>query len=1098
MRSKHTYLSLLILFSMIMQAFNNQVSAQDVPGCYTSHVDPDDSLSQPPLTTRPPLSTTCSRNSEQFGVFEQPLSYLTAPDFNPNNPLAIEKKVKLRFVVIEANPLGPNKENFRPADMAKLGLFVDYLNEWSANLEPLNKPSPYCGLCDDIDDQQIRFELTDVEFVTSATNYHGIGNNLFLPFGKYTDTILNVYLIPTPNYYDLDTFPGGSYTGERIYRPGGWADAIGGIATVPYYVSHHHIAMMNTFLSAHSESTYRQPWHTFDYFLKGEALRLLHEFNHAMGLRHLIGVGSETCNFADPNYLWDVFLGGSITCPTNTLAGQDPYDPATNHTNNIMDYRQFANMTPLQVGRNHRSAYIGTFKDYVYPTQPANTRPYLITYDQTWDSPTRMYQDVIVKSGNTLTITCDVQMPYDGRILVEKGAKLIVDGGILRSYHKKARWRGIDMEGDRDASALQINQAYVELKNGAIIEQAESGIRNFTWDNGAEGGGIIKATNSHFYNCWRGIELNDYEKFVANVNINGCNFTIDDLSGAVFGTPFESQITSWAVKRGVKVQNCTFKIELDQDAYPQKQRRGGIQTSKTGMFIYNNTFDGFSRGIYATDYAGSADRPVSIYNNVFEKNTQSIFVAATAYSNIRGNQISKIFRFEPGGPAGYTDKAGTGVGVFLDNTWGSYVGCNNSIDGTPSDDGVIDPIIGVLAHNTSSMGATIIDNNIEHADVGVQTQEHGHNLNITCNNFEENDVALLVNPKSPQSAYFLKNQGTGCGPTNLRAGNMFNVLSNGRDIWTYLTNQWSYYAFFSIPRDEEVAYNTWGNLVNNTCGFGSAASDPNSQCGKWWNCAFQIPPEMIATERSNLRDLALNGLKYEAAGQALIGSLIQAYSDADDDAGLIDFLEAQGDDNAYRLLIPLYIENARYSDIDTPIIRMSISNTEKDAYRDYYAILIDLKQSGRRPGQLTGGEYSTIETLAGDDLEVSALAKALLEQGYGVEWDHKVEVEDPLPISFKSPKIALRSGKESRLYEAAPNPAGTQTTVRAYVDESDVDGQPQLVVRDLTGKLIASFTLQTGDVDTKIHTAELQPGMYFYSLVIHGKVKETRKLSVVH
>jgi parallel beta-helix repeat protein len=1086
------------------------VNAQDPHRfvCYT--VDTTDGIDTisgpPPIMTQPPPNTTCNKNSGDYQNFYRwPANYIPDDESAYGNPLGIEKKVKYRFVVVEANPTGPVKQNFRPGDEHWLYFLDSCMNHASSNLAPLSKPTSTCLPCH-IEDQRIRYELTDIEFIQDSGSYSALGNTDFLHMQNFQDTILNVFLIPTPDIFFLDIHPGDQQTGEKIYSPGGWSSSSIGFAgglgknfTGAYHVSDHHIMMMNTYLHVSTLPIARPYLHPND-LMNIEAIRLLHEFNHAMGLGHLFDI-LETCDVNHENYLTDIFSGGTITCPTNDT-GQNPFDPLTNSTNNIMDRAQHSSMTPLQIGRNHRSAYVGSFKNYVYPVHRADSMPYRVQTNETWEFAIRMYQDIVVAAGRTLTIKCDVQMPPDGRILVERGAKLIIDGGIVRSYHKGNRWKGIELVGNRNASANQTDQGYVELKNGAIIEQANNGIRNFTWDNGAQGGGIIKATNAHFYNNWRAIELNDYENFASSINVSGCTFTIDDMSGAKFGKPFESQVTSWAVKRGTRFYNNIFKIELDQDKYPQRDRRFGIQTSKTGMSIESNTFDGFSKGIYVSDYAGVADRPVWIYHNTFENNTQGILVGANSYSNIRDNNISKMYRFIPGGLAGMSDYAGYAYGIYLDNTQGSYVGCGNQIDGTPQDDGLNKPIIGIIAHNTSAQGATILDNMISKAYAGVQTQRRNNNINITCNNFTANQVGLLVNPQSRGgiSAAF-KDQGTGCDAnTELRAGNKFNVVNNSRDIESYLVSNWQYWAFLGsgTAGAHQVAYNTNGNINNTTCDMTPSSSDPNTQCNKWQNCVYAVPREAIATHRSTLKAFALGGLKYEAEGQALTSTIVKAYYDADDDAGLIEFFEDQGDDNAYRSLIPLYIEAGRYADIDTPILRMSIDSMEKVAYKAYYDILAALKQSGRRPNQLTGGEYFTVETLAADDLEVSAFAKALLEEGYSEEWEHEVEEEPLSPMSYKVPNLTMLNATiQSGLGEIAPNPAGNYAMVKTHITQEDAIKKPHLLLRDFTGKVIGNYSLDVGDSQKRISTENLKPGLYIISLMINDSVRENRKIAIV-
>ncbi|KAK6024711.1 hypothetical protein OSTOST_09474, partial [Ostertagia ostertagi] len=303
------------------------------------------------------------------------------------------------------------------------------------------------------------------------------------------------------------------------------------------------------------------------------------------------GTWMNTWNAAmqPPDYLADIFSGGPISCPTNPDASLDPFNPLVNATNNNMDAKALGYISPMQISRNIRSAFIGDCKSYIYPTEAPNVNPWIVNSDQTWDFAIRMYQDIIVKTGTTLTIKCEVQMPSGSRILVEKGAKLIIDAGRVTSYHQRRRWNGIELVGNRNLTSTPANQGSVELINGGIIENAWNGIRNFTWDNGAQGGGIIKASNAYFYNCWR--------------------------------------------------------------------------------------------------------------------------VGAEAYSDIRNNSIKKMTSYivNNGNQALFA----SGVGIYLDRTIGSYVACENVVDGVPgsgsSNSTSLNPV-GLVANHTHAGGATVLEN----------------------------------------------------------------------------------------------------------------------------------------------------------------------------------------------------------------------------------------------------------------------------------------------------------------------------------------------------------------------------------------------------
>jgi hypothetical protein len=1044
--------------------------------CYTGA---DGTTTDEELAERPPLNANCGRASDIYqDFFRYQQSYV--PINNQTRPETVTKKIKMRFVILERNNTGVVKSNFRPADEAWLYGMAGWMNDMLADLIAPNNPvTSVCGSCH-INDSRFRLELTEIEYRNDMNTYSGIDASVDLQ-GSKKDSILNIYFFVD----STSSWEPVGYPGEIGFSGGAWTQ-FGGAQMNPYNSTHMYIGIFNSYLSAIYHPIY-DPNIDFSGVLWQASNTLVHEIAHTLGLGHLqediIGNwGQDPGGCSGIDYLEDAY----------PAACRMPYsDNVTRNAMNCMQIRNY--LTPLQIGRAHRSAHLGIVSKYIYPVNSVKQNVWNITSNQTWDFAIRMYQDIVVKSGNMLTIRCEVQMPPGSRILVEKGAKLVIDGGIVRAYHRRAKWDGIELVGDKTKGPNLADQGYVELKSGALIEQAWGGIRNFTWDNGAQGGGIIKADSSYFYNCWRGLELNDYPKYATNISVTNCQFLIDDMSAVWGNTPFETQITSWDVLRGIKIHRNKFKILLNQGDYEQHKRRGGVLSSQSGMSIQYNDFDGFGRAVDAYYYSGTAARTMAVFHNKFINNTQSIAVSGGAYCDIRNNDISKMYRFN-NNTIFDEEYKGHGIGIMLANTSGAYVGCNNRIDGTAQSDGVyFKPNIGILAHQTASFGATILDNEVRNATVGTQTQRSNYALNITCNDYESNYNAILVNPTSTSNVYNLKNQGTGCISTQKRAGNVF--TSNSRDINSPITNTWTYYAFTSSGNISQYPYNTSGSVSVINCSSINP-TDENSQCNLWNNCVYALEKENIGGWKSTLSAMNLAGEKYSAEGQSLISNIIHAYNEDDDTPGLIEFLEGEADDNAYRLLIPLYLEVGRYTGIDTPITRMSISSTEKDAYSDYFGILVDLKQSNRKISDLTGPEYDIVATLAAGELEVSGFAKALLQEGYGIRWDQEIEEEPLSPISHKLEPFE-RKNAMSQLFNAAPNPADGSTIVHTFVNPLDETMHPVLKLTDLTGKVLRSYKLAVGDVDTRLITSELQPGLYLYSLVINGKVKETRKLSVV-
>ena len=216
----------------------------------------------------------------------------------------------------------------------------------------------------------------------------------------------------------------------------------------------------------------------------------------------------------------------------------NPYDSSNTCTNNIMGGTKYSrHFSALQCGRIQRALQISPLRHFAYGED--NPPDLHITNNQLIDYTRRYYQDVVIDSGATLAITCQVEMSPNTRLIVRPGGKLVVDGGTLTSACSGEMWQGIEVAGDRTKRQLPQYQGKVELRNGARIENALCGIRTgLRWDtlNFATTGGIVYATDATFRNNRRSIDINSYAYTAPSGNIAGyealftrCTFEIDTV-----------------------------------------------------------------------------------------------------------------------------------------------------------------------------------------------------------------------------------------------------------------------------------------------------------------------------------------------------------------------------------------------------------------------------------------------------------------------------------------------------------------------------------------------------------------------------------------
>lgn len=259
-----------------------------------------------------------------------------------------------------------------------------------------------------------------------------------------------------------------------------------------------------------------------------------HELGHILDLDHTYGGGASASNSLDNQGYWtaphehldDVFAGQS---PDNVWDGGHSFVGC----NNLMGGGTVRWSSPKQMGRMHRSLSFAQYYGGTGQGSFSNARnfaygfcetPLEITNNETWNFPYKSYSDIVVKRGATLTLTCRLEMIPQAKIIVEPGATLIVDGGVITSAKcggpdKEGLWRGIQVWG-QDAfnqtsfdSEGFLRQGKIEVKNGAIIEHAQVAIEANKPGSWGGGGGIIIVENSTLRNNWKSIHFTKYTGF---------------------------------------------------------------------------------------------------------------------------------------------------------------------------------------------------------------------------------------------------------------------------------------------------------------------------------------------------------------------------------------------------------------------------------------------------------------------------------------------------------------------------------------------------------------------------------------------------------
>lgn len=316
-----------------------------------------------------------------------------------------------------------------------------------------------------------------------------------------------------------------------------------------------------------------------------------HEMGHCLGLWHthhgspceggsciefVNGTNCTSCGDfvcdspADPCLSFNV---NQTTCSW-TGSGNDPNgQPYNPNTRLVMAYTHPDCMSYITEGQGERMRAIIATEASLQAclTTPPTATTTIINTNTTWSSSMHFNGNIEINSNVTLTINngAKIRLSNNGKIIVKQNARLIVDNATIGSF---CMWQGIEVWGNASQhqyvyGSNQLYQGFVELKNGAIIENASNAVtlsKAGDWQV-LNSGGIIQAVNSTFKNNRRDVEFVKYQNFNpanpaqkrGNLSyFRNCKFeTTANLNDG--NNPLH-HVTMWNVD-GVRFYGCTFE-----------------------------------------------------------------------------------------------------------------------------------------------------------------------------------------------------------------------------------------------------------------------------------------------------------------------------------------------------------------------------------------------------------------------------------------------------------------------------------------------------------------------------------------------------------
>jgi hypothetical protein len=823
---------------------------------------------------------------------------------------------------------------------------------------------------------------------------------------------------------------------------------------------------------------------------------LAHELGHCLDLLHTYGTSyTETCTQSDLDYMDDIFgTGASAICPHSMGWSCDPSASGNTCTNNILGGTQFAGyFSPKQMAKIHRALSLKSVRRYVKDCT-YSAAPKSITANETWDFNMKFYSDIIIEPGVTLTMKCNLLMPDAGKIIVKRGAKLVLDGGTITTGCA-GMWAGVELWGDRSQRQLATLQGTVQIINGGVIENARDGITTCRRDAGGNiywdyTGGIVQCTGAVFRNNRRGVEFLSYQnKSTIGTTVNNvsffrnCIFETTSLLKDINTPPYA--FVSMYDLRGISFSGCTFQ-NTAPNLFNADERGIGIgsyessynvtATYSGGILQYPNEptvlnrgqFINLYQGINATTPTGAINKNCQIRDNTFDNVLQGI-TGNMNFSTIKNN----IFNV----PAS----------IGLIPTWGIYLdgakGFNiyqNTLTGASMTGNY-----GIIARNSDVYGGEIRSNTFGNLDFGTQTELNNDRLIISCNSYSGNHYAWSINPISVNGK--LASQGTNCLATGIRAGNSFiSCTSADNKLSSYLTTSFNYFAWNS-PSTLVPCVDPGANKVNlSVCssGGGSSTNDP-TYCA-YNNCSNSVCATALRTQWAVETDAVTK--------QQMMNQLIRYYLYNDDENSAIQILIDANTTDAKKLLIPTYIARGETDKAQALLPQIPGGDSENANYIAYFNIMINRTSPSFT---FSASQNAIIHDIAVSATTTATNAQVALQISQG-ETIIRIPEDIPNNLRIQSPSEknvnAPLTNDKSILSDNYPNPVDNSTSINAYVES---ENSAELCIFTLFGEKVKSYKLNKGDNTVVIAKKDLSHGVYFYSLKIADKIMATKKMIVL-
>lgn len=793
---------------------------------------------------------------------------------------------------------------------------------------------------------------------------------------------------------------------------------------------------------------------------------LNHEMGHSLDLDHVSWCNNQCVNVdIDPEQECDPNCPGLATCD-----GQNPQkvtcDPSLctaqciageliskcnwNVGNNMLQqgYKLRA-LTPCQWEVVFNRVLSVNTPKYSWADNCTEVAPTLFIAAGTnpvWDKLKLLNRNVEIETGATLTITCEVRMAKNLKFVVQRGAKLIVDGGTITNLCPDTRWGGIYVHGnaskpqpDPFGSLLPDDAGVVIIKNNSLVENAGTAISTsapgLSYPNQvARWGGLVHCENSAFMNNRRAVEFMKYgfpnqSKFI--------NCTMDSQGEGYAG------VTIWDTD-GITFNRCRFYNMTSQ----------GILTYDAGAIVADgNDFQNNSHGI-----SSQATYPYSAFLKVGELGVDPNYFS--------GNHIhiqSNASQYGPGLSIINNEFFESNTAIWLTGLSRFFIE-NNSFDQTEA---------GIYCYRTGNLKWSqhnYIRYNAISANSGIIANGENQKMQFLCNDFSAKWDFTLAEAGGGQGE-IRQHQGSFL----YDAGNCFTAPGQYPDIST--EGQTLYFRYYVVPEAEpcKIPLNpgNYGVFSATADGCGKGGLNDNPTHGDYLTVKDQITsiqnnggqPEEELADLLELKD-------------HIIDKLVEDHMESGDAGSAIQLLDEENSVASQLMKYGVQMNSGDYTAATVTLDALSGEVDEMGTFKQIQHINLDRLQQGLLY-EMPQSDSLFLESVAAGDMGVKGYARAILGLLFGREFDDALEIR-------QGGKVTERSGQPEKGEMKAEVPSGVSVypnpvTGTLTIEMKDMDASSLRVV-SVIGQIVYGKAISEGSPILNISTESWGNGLYVLQL----------------